>query len=369
MDLLVRYGFSEIRDEISWSSVETTKGNLSMPDYGETFVSAAAERHIRPLLIFDYGNPAYDAGGFPNSPEAIAAYANYCASLARFTEGRVDTFEVWNEWSIGCGMSGRPGENTPAFYAAMLQAAYAAVKSIDPTITIVGIGGEHSEHHFENIKSMIQNGGAKSMDAFSVHSYRYPRSPEQTDLVGEIKRVREMSAAHGGPSKVWVTEIGWPTQRDARGVDGRRQARYLVRTMALLHSTSVVEKVHWYDFKDDGTDRDYNEHNFGVVGHQTYNYAPKPAAVAASVFARMTADATPNEFQSDKGVYSVPYQKRNGDELVVVWTVAAESRVRLEGKNLRSWDIMGNLQETAMNMTVSSSPIYVVGNDVRITPQ
>ena len=49
-----------------------------------------------------------DRGGFPNSPEAIAGFANYAVELARQTRGQVAMFEVWNEWVGGCGMTGRP---------------------------------------------------------------------------------------------------------------------------------------------------------------------------------------------------------------------------------------------------------------------
>ena len=366
MDLLVRYGLSEIRDEVSWQSVEAKRGQMRMPAYGEWLVREATERGIRPLLIFDYGNQAYDDGGFPNSEEAIAAYARYCAALAGMVRGRVNTFEVWNEWSVGCGMSGKKGENTPEYYARMLQAAHRAVKEVDPKITIVGIGGEHSAHHFDNIEKMIQSGGAKAMDVFSVHSYRYPHSPENSDLVGEIRRVWEMSVQHGGPAKIWLTEIGWPTHRGPRGVDPRTQARYLVRTMALLQSTGVVEKVHWYDFKDDGTKRDYNEHNFGIIGHQSYNYAPKPAVLAASVFAQATADARPIRLDTTDGTYIVSYELPTDADLLIAWCAEGQATVRVEGSDLKGWNLMGHALEQVRSVVLSENPVYLVGKSVRV---
>ena len=59
MDLLVRYGFSEFRDEISWQNVEPEAGRYVMPEYGERFIAKAKELGLNPLLIFDYGNSHY----------------------------------------------------------------------------------------------------------------------------------------------------------------------------------------------------------------------------------------------------------------------------------------------------------------------
>jgi hypothetical protein len=365
MDLLVRYGLNEFRDEISWSSVESHKGTLAMPDYGEKLVARANELGLRPLLICDYSNPLYDDGGFPNSDEAVAGYAGYCAALALMLRGKVDQFEIWNEWTIGCGMSGRPGRNTPEAYAKMINAAYPAVKAVNAQATVVGIGGEHSEHHFENIRGMMQRGG-RSMDVFSVHGYRYPRSPEESDLVGEIERVSEMSVAEGGPRKIWLTEIGWPTHLDSRGVDERTQARYFVRTMALLASTGVVEKMHWYDFKDDGLDRSYNENNFGIVLYQAFNYAPKPAAAAAAVFSRATAGARPLELWQQGGSCAVYYELPDGRRLAVAWQPEGRADVQLTGQNVQAVDLMGNPLPPSDRLTLTEDPMYVVGTDLQI---
>ena len=255
MELLKRYGIFEFRDEISWSNVETERREYQIPEYGNQFTSQANRMGLNPLLICDYSNQFYADGGFPNDKEAYEAFGRYCGYLASQMRGRVDEFEIWNEWSVGCGMKGKPGSNAPEYYVPLLKEAYRAIKSVDPRITVVGLGGEHSANHFENIRVMFQEGAAESMDAFSVHSYRYPRNPEKSDLFGEIMKVAELASEFDAPERIWVTEIGWPTHLGSRGVAPRVQARYAVRTLAILQSTGVVEKVHWYDFKDDGLER------------------------------------------------------------------------------------------------------------------
>jgi len=366
MDLMRRYGIDQFRDEISWRSYETQKGRHAMPSHAAAYLKHAAELKMRPLIIFDYNNPHYDDDGFPNSPEAIAAFAAYAVDLARQTRGTVAMFEVWNEWIGGCGMRGRPGDHGPEAYGRLLKTTYAAVKQAFPDLTIVGIGGEYGPDCAENIVRALGTAGVDSMDAWSIHPYRYPRSPEQSDLVGEVKRIAERVHEPGARQAAWVTEIGWPTHRTSGGSDERVQARYCVRTLALLQSTGVVEKVFWYDFKDDGTRRDYNEHNFGLVRHQTYHCAPKPGVVAMSVFIRMTGQTDFRELRRDGSAYTAWYRRPDGSDVVVAWTEAGSQRISLAGQLETAVDLMGATQPVSDSIELTENPVYLVGRKLKI---
>ncbi|MBL7223485.1 MAG: hypothetical protein ISS72_06520 [Candidatus Brocadiae bacterium] len=368
MDLMVRYGLSEIRDEVSWSAVETEKGKLAMPKYGNDFTAHAKKLGVNPLLIFDYGNRHYEDGGFPIADESVAAYARYAATLATMLKGRVRDFEVWNEYSIGCGMGGKPRNQTPETYARMLVDTHKAVKAARPDAFLVGVGGEHSAHHVTFIEGMMKAGAAKAMDAWSVHSYRYPRSPEESGLVDEILKVAELGRRCGAPARIWVSEIGWPTHLGSRGVDERTQARYVVRTMALLQATGVVEKVHWYDFKNDGLKREYNENNFGVVWHQTFNQAPKPAAVTLSVFARMTAGAEVKRLWRRGDVHVVLYRLPDGRDLAVAWSTKGKARSPVTYLRLKAFDIQGNPLAGSGPTILSEDPVYILGRGLKAPP-
>jgi hypothetical protein len=204
------------------------------------------------------------------------------------------------------------------------------------------------------------------MDAWSIHPYRYPRSPEQSDLVGEVKRIAERVQGVGACQAAWVTEIGWPTHRTSGGSDERIQARYCVRTLALLQSTGVVEKVFWYDFKDDGTRRDYNEHNFGLIRHQTYHCAPKPGVVAMSVFIRMTGQANFRDLRRDGSAFTAWYRRPDGGDVAVAWTEAGSQRVSLAGQLETAVDLMGATQSLSDSIELTENPVYLVGRKLKI---
>ncbi len=366
MELMLHYGIDQFRDEIHWRVYEAQKAHYAMPDYAAAYLQRAAELKMRPLIIFDYNNPRYDGDGFPNSPEAIAGFAAYSADLARQTQGTVTMFEVWNEWIGGCGMSGRPGDHGPEAYGRLLKPTYEAVKKAVPNAMVVGIGGEYGPHCAENIVGSLGTAGTDAMDAWSIHPYRYPRGPEESDLIGEVTRIANRVSEAGGRGKAWITEIGWPTHRGPGGSDEAAQARYCVRTHVLLKSTGVVEKIFWYDFKDDGLNRFYNEHNFGLVHHQHFNCAPKPGIVALSVLIRMTAAAEFETLDHTGNTWSAVYRKSDGRQVMVAWADDEAASVTLSGQVEATFDMMGSSQPVSTSIELTGDPVYVVGKELKI---
>jgi hypothetical protein len=361
MALYKDYGFSRFRDEISWRSVETKAGEYAIPPHAEAWTTRARELGMRPLLILDYSNPNYDNDGFPNSAAAIQAFAGYSAYMAKTLQGSIDEFEVWNEWTGGCGMNGKPGDHGPEAYGRLLQVAGPAIRQAQPKATVVGIGGEYGPQVIETVERMVRTAGGSSMDAFSIHPYRYPRTPEESGLVEELRRIADRTAAAGAPRRMWITEIGWPTHTTVGGVDEPAQAQLLVRALALMQGSGAVDKAFLYDFKNDGAKPDYNEHNFGVVLHQDFNCAPKPAAVAVALFARLTAGCEPVRLLAGADVYGALYRTPAGGELLVAWTTRPAASVDLSGEPDRQIDLMGRTTAALRALKLTPDPVYITG--------
>lgn len=364
MDLLNRYGFRRFRDEISWGDFERKRGEYAMPAQAVKFLGHSKELGMEPLLIFDYANRLYDNGGYPNSQEAMAAYGAYCAELVRQTTGMCRDFEIWNEWIGGCGMHNRPGDHGPEAYGRLMKAAAEKVRPVAPKARIIGVGGEYGPKCCEIVEKMFRTAGKVPVDAYSLHPYRYPRPPESSELVGEVRRIAKQAVGAGAPPSIWVTEIGYPTHAGQTGSDERSQAALSVRTAALLQAMGGIEKVYWYDFKDDGLTREYNEHNFGVVLHQEYHCAPKPAAVALSVFARQTAGAKLLNWDASGGTNLLAYQLPNGKKLLVAWSASKPVRLEIGGKIELMVDLIGAAKPVASRVAIDANAIYVIGNDL-----
>jgi len=157
--------------------------------------------------------------------------------------------------------------------------------------SIIGGGGDHPLHERKQIEAMFEAGALKYCDAFSIHPYRQPRTPEESGLVEEVMHIAGLMKKYGVEKpKLWITELGWPTSKKHPAKDAELfQAAMIVRSVIPLLATGVVEKYFWYDLKNDGLDRIDQEHNFGIIRHERLNSQIKPSFVAFAVTSSNTA--------------------------------------------------------------------------------
>lgn len=278
LDLCKRAGVKLIRDEIHWARVEREEGVLKIDDNIRRNVENTLKAGIEPMIILDYGNPFYDNGNAPVSREAVEGFARYCEFMARTFKGRIKYWEVWNEPNTEGFWKPRPD---PKDYARLLKAAHKACKKGDLECTVIGVCT--SEIAFEFIEGVLKAGGARYMDALSVHPYRYPATPEASGMVGDLGKLRELMDKRGAKRKpIWITEIGWPTHVGSKGITPEEQANMLVRAYVEAISAGV-ETIFWYWFGKDGPDPTYNEHHFGI---RFADGSPKPAYIAYQTMTR-----------------------------------------------------------------------------------
>ena len=122
----------------------------------------------------------------------------------------------------------------------------------------------------------------------------------------------------------------------------------------------------WYDLKNDGLSREYNEHNFGLIHHQDLNCAPKPGIVAMSVFVRQTAGAEFRELVSRDGLCAARYRRADGTDLLLLWTERGERNVTLSGHVESVHNLMGSSQPAAAQSEIGENVIYVRGHNLSI---
>ena len=237
------------------------------------------------------------------------------------------------------------------------------------TIELLGPGGPLEKQIFAF--AALPGGGETARSDFlgmCAHfgQRSYPRGAEESDLAGEVNRTAARVAQAGASQKAWITEIGWPTHRMSTGSDEHAQACHAVRALVMLQSTGIVEKVFWYDFKDDGLNRDYNEDNFGVVHNQLYNCAPKPAAVALAVFLRLTHGAPCGPLWQEGNAYAMPYRLPDGQQRLVAWAMAPGTPVHVSGALADVRDLMGNPCGRGGPHLLGPEPIYLTGKDLHL---
>jgi len=346
-------GIGAVRDELYWQEIETSPGNYAFPPAFDRYMAALQGAHVQPLIELDFANTAYDRGLTPYTHAGFEAYANYGVQVLRHYGGQIGAVEIWNEYN-GSFCTGPAASNRSQTYAAMLKVAYKAIKAERPDVTVAG--ASTSGLPLPYLERLFQAGALDSMDAVSVHPYRYDSPPEGIEL--DIRDLQNLIAAysHSGPKPVWVTEIGWATKAAAAkgdlAIDEQTQAEYLVRAYALLLSAGV-ERIYWYLFRDDAMTP-----TMGLVRDDAAN-APKAsfeamrtmiAQIGGARFARR--DATPPD------LYSLVFNRDSGEHVRVVWSVA--SRTIDVPPSCKIVDMLGN-PVLAGPVTLGASPVYIEG--------
>ena len=278
-----------------WESIETSKGEYHWAGY-EELLANLDKRGLRAILILDYSHPLYEESvtspnpmtgkaqkntASPQHPESIAAFARWAAAAAKHFAGRHVLWEIWNEPN-GNFWSPKPNAEQ---YTALALATAKAMREADPQAAIIGPASSGFPWKF--LETFLKSGMLEYLDGVSVHPYRNPSKPPET-AASDYEKLRALIDRYAPPSKkdrIPILSGEWGYSTCKRGVTLETQAAFAARQQ-LANLLNGVPLSIWYDWKNDGTDPNENEHNFGTV---LPDLTPKPAYVAIQTLTRELA--------------------------------------------------------------------------------
>jgi GT2 family glycosyltransferase len=347
-------GIRDVRDEIYWQDVEPERGRFVFPGRYERYMAELRARGISPLIELTFANRAYDGGMTPYTEEGFEAYARYGVELLRHYGGQISAVELWNEYN-GSFCKGPASRDRAATYACMARVAYRALKEERPDLVVAG--GATAGVPLPYLERLFAEGALDSMDAVSVHPYRYDSEPEgiEDDIAGLQDLIRRYS--HGRPKPVWVTEIGWGTGPAAAplglAIDERTQASFLVRAYALLVSAGV-ERIYWYLL------RDYDRFaTMGLLRGDALD-SPKPAFRAMQEMISETGDARfVRREQTPGDLYSILFRSGSGGQVRVVWSL--RPRPLALPASCRAFGMLGGPLAPGAALTIGGEPVFIEG--------
>jgi len=334
--LLREAGVQWQREEIFWHEAQQEPGGpfrwggdaAGLHNY-DLAIDAQTRAGIRLLGLLDY-NPAWFKGRNPRPEEWIDDWGVFVYNaVARYgrDRGQIKYWELWNEPNLA-KYGYESGLYTVEDFVRILEVGRAAAKAADPEAQIV-MGGlasiwsePPSEHHydyFDYLERVGQLGGWRHVDILAIHPYR-PDVPEgeawrrdqSLTFRQEMARLDALLATYG-PKPVWFTELGWSANTRWPGVDPDTQAFYLIRAYMLAIAHPSVEKVFWYDFRNDTANAPYErpaydpgevEFHYGLL-NRTYPLDPnrgdlrKPAFLAFRTMTQMLGGLTLQEVARD----------------------------------------------------------------------
>jgi len=290
LDMMKAAGMEWVRIDMAWRGFEETgKGQYAAwyLNRANTIVNMARARGLK-VLVTILDTPAWANGGGEKNvpPTNVSDYADFMRWMVGQFKGRVQAWEVWNEPNL----SGFWSTEDPVKYAALVRAAYPAIKSVDPASQVVV--GVTAGNDTDFLGRMYAAGIANSYDILSTHPYQGPANdPPEVPSEGKwwrmdhVKAVRQMMVNYGdGAKPIWATEYGWSSHENVGGEDPWMlgvseavQAEYLTRSLTWFKNAHpYVTNVFWYNERErvNGTVQDQ------FYGLLKTDLTPKPAYYA-----------------------------------------------------------------------------------------
>ncbi len=202
-------GAKGARFQAGWAKCEKVKGVYSW-EWLDALVNDAVAQGVRPWLEFNYGNTIYAGGGdtglgggFPSSPEALAAWDKWCRALVERYRDRVNQWEVWNEPDLN-----RDGTALVGAYVDLYVRTASIVRELQPRGQVWALALAHNiEYADAFLAGMKAKGKLDLIDAITFHGY--PRNPDETSMVDKL---RAIGAKHGRTIPLRQGETGAPSK-------------------------------------------------------------------------------------------------------------------------------------------------------------
>jgi hypothetical protein len=253
------------REEFQWARIEPRQGDFQW-DFYDRMVETAKRHGIQVYAIVAY----WSGWTKPYTAEGIDDYVRYLEALVRRYRADIRHWEIWNEPNIFFWQGPKD------LYADLLRKSYTAIKTIDPDAEVLGLSTAGID--FPYIERMLEL--EAPFDILTIHPYR--RALNDRAFLHDLERVSDLVRRPDGTRRpVWLTELGWPTysphntlRQSFAPTTLRAQAELIVRCYLLAIGSGIEPRTFWYNFRNDGEDPFYFEHQMGIV-HR--NFQPKPA--------------------------------------------------------------------------------------------
>jgi len=271
-----------VRTDTPWSVLEPRAAGVLEPRalaFVDRLVEDAAADGIKVIMTVDSTpcwassapaallgtcTPTHASQANAWAPTNSSSYAAVMAFLAARYGTRLTALEVWNE-PDQANQDYLAGPEKPQHYAALLRAAYPAIKQANQSVLVLGGSLVGSNGVF--LRDLYAAGIKGYYDGLAVHFY--------TLALGALRAIRETQLANGDSKPLWLDEFGWSscwpryrTQQEQPCVTPSLQGANLANVFRSLARTPYVAAEVVYKLQGSVPE------NFGVLNA---NGTRKPA--------------------------------------------------------------------------------------------
>lgn len=240
--------------EVPWSVFEPQGANVVDPHalaFTDRLVEDAAGAGIRVIMLVDSSpcwassapatllrtcSPRHSTQANAWPPGNPAGYAAFVGYLAQRYGAHLAAIEIWNE-PDQANQAHFAGPEKAQRYAAILRAAYPAIKQANPLVSVLAGSLVGSNGIF--LRALYAAGIKGYYDGLAVHFY--------TLTLAALRAIHEVQIANGDTKPLWLDEFGWSScwprqsiQQEQACVTAQTQASNLTNVFRSLARTPYV---------------------------------------------------------------------------------------------------------------------------------
>ena len=278
-------GAKVVRAELKWSTLEPRRAGQVDPRalaFTDRLVNDAAAAGIRviftvdstpcwassapaPLLSRCHPGERTAANSWP--PTATAPYGAVTGFVAARYGTRLAGIEIWNEPDHSNELY-FAGPDKVERYAALLRAAYTAIKQANPAVAVLGGSLVGANGRF--LRALYRQGIKGYYDGLAVHFYSLE--------LASLRAFHEVQLANGDSAPLWLDEFGWSSCYPAKRVQEEQacvtpqvQGQNIADIVRSVSRTPYVAADVVYNLQNAAPE------SFGLLAS---NGSPKPAFAA-----------------------------------------------------------------------------------------
>ena len=336
---------------VTWKDLEPRKGtwDFSLLD---ALIGLAKEHKvdvILPLALTPQwaskrpNEPSSYTPGAAAPPADIRDWIDYVRAIAARYKGKIAYYEIWNEVNFSVTWTGTAEE-----IVSLQQAAFTAIKSIDPDAQVISANLAASSG-IPRLRQLLELGYANSADIIGYHFYVSPGPPEA--IAPLVSKVSSLLSLYGVQKPIWNTETGWLHPSTFASED--QAAAFAVRAL-LVGRSFGIERFLWYEWD--------NHCCVSLFMTESDNRTPTRAALAyANLQQWLIGNAlSPCEASVDE-TWSCRLQFADGRHGLILWNPKRKAAVNMH----LSWtpteveDMYGNSTPAIGALRVGQEPVML----------